>query len=262
MTPPFSATARRHSRPSALTGWATALAAATVGAQILYPLVDGRARHALTMSTVTLFFAASVTHAASRRDPRWAGALVLISGGTGLAAEAVGVATGYPFGAYSYADSLGPKLFGVPLIVSMAWVMMAYPTLLVAQRLTRRWAPVVGAFALTSWDVFLDPQMVAEGHWTWVHPEPALPGVPGIPLTNYAGWLVVAFVVMALLNRLPQAPKGADDRVPAALFLWTYLGSVLGNVFFFGRPWVGVVGGVLMGLVAVPYAARLWRARP
>ena len=49
--------------------------------------------------------------------------------------------------------------------------------------------------------------------------------------------------------------------MPAALFLWTYAGSVLGNIVFFHRPWVGVVGGVLMGLVAVPYALRLWSVR-
>ena len=70
-----------------------------MGAQIPYPLVDGRARHGLTITAVTLFFAASVTHAAARRGPRWAGALVVIAGGVGLAAEALGVATGYPFGA-------------------------------------------------------------------------------------------------------------------------------------------------------------------
>jgi putative membrane protein len=258
VSPVGSATAGRRSRSIAAAAAPTTLAAGTIGAQILYPLLDGPALHVLTIVTVTLFFAASVSHAALRRGPRWAATMVLIAGGTGLAAEAVGVATGYPFGTYRYADSLGAQLFGVPLIVAMAWVMMAYPALLVAQRLTRRSAALVGAWALASWDVFLDPQMVAEGHWTWAHPEPALPGVPGIPLTNFAGWLVVSAVVMALLDRLPRAPAGTDDRAPAALFLWTYIGSVIGNIVFFGRPWVGLVGGVLMGLVAVPFAVRLW----
>ena len=250
--------AARAAPPAAVAALPAVLAAATIAAQILYPLTGGRALHVLTIMTVTLFFAASVTHAAVWRGPGWAATLVLTAGGIGLVAEGVGVATGYPFGAYSYAGSLGPQVLGVPLIVPMAWVMMAYPTLLAAQALTRRWAPLVGAFALTSWDVFLDPQMVAEGHWTWAHPQPALPGVPGIPVTNFAGWLVVSLAVMALLDRLPRAPLEPDDRVPAALFLWTYLGSVLGSIFFFDRPLVGLVGGVLMGLVAVPYAARLW----
>ena len=52
---------------------------------------------------------------------------------------------------------------GVPLIVPLAWTMMAYPALLVGRRIG---APVLaGAAALASWDLFLDPQMVAAGHW-------------------------------------------------------------------------------------------------
>ena len=56
--------------------------------------------------------------------------------------------------------------------------------------------------------------MVAAGHWAWASPEPALPGVPGIPLTNYAGWLlVVALVMVAALDRLvPRRRRGAGRR--------------------------------------------------
>ena len=51
----------------------------------------------------------------------------------------------------------------------------------------------------------------------------------------------------------------ADDRQPAALFLWTWGGSVLANAVFLGRPLVALTGGVVMGLVAVPFARRLVR---
>ena len=112
MTPASSSTVKGRSRPSAVAALPTALAAATVGAQILYPLVDGRTRHILAITAVTLFFSASVTHAALRRGPRWAAALVVIAGGVGLVAEALGVATGYPFGAYRYADSFGAQFDG------------------------------------------------------------------------------------------------------------------------------------------------------
>ena len=68
--------------------------------------------------------------------------------------------------------------------------MMAYPALLAAGgRLVARPAlaiPVVAAVALAAWDLFLDPQMVDEGHWTWVRTAPRLPGIDGIPLTNFA----------------------------------------------------------------------------
>jgi putative membrane protein len=97
--------------------------------------------------------------------------------------------------------------------------------------------------------------MVGDGHWAFAHPTPALPGAPGTPLTNYLGWLLVAVVMLALLQALPR--RTADDRQPAALFLWTWAGSVLANAVFLGRPLVALTGGVVMGLVAVPYARAL-----
>ena len=164
-----------------------------------------------------------------------------------------------PFGQYDYADSLGPKLLGVPLVIPLAWAMMGYPCLLVGRRLasTRLGATLVGAWALASWDLFLDPQMVEAGHWVWTDVQAALPGAPGIPVSNYLGWLLVATLMMAVLQALPRVR--ADDRVPAALFGWTYLSSVLAFAVFFGRPAVALVGGVGMGVVAVPYLLALRR---
>ena len=240
------------------------LCCATIAAQIAYPLVPAGSRAELSIVTVVLFFVASVTHAAVQRGAFWAAGLVVVAAGVGLAAEAVGVATGVPFGRYAYGDDLGPKAFDVPVLVPMAWTMFAYPALLVGRRLAGRMAVVawpIGALALASWDVFLDPQMVAEGHWRWSDPTPALPGVPGIPLTNFAGWVAVALVIIGLLHAL-LPPTRADDRVPATLFLWTYFSNVLANAVFFDRPGVAVAGGIAMGLVAVPYAVSLWRERP
>jgi putative membrane protein len=183
----------------------------------------------------------------------------VVTAGTGLLAEAVGTATGVPFGQYDYAGSLGAKLLGVPVVIPLAWAMFAYPALLVGQRLARTavGASVVGGFALASWDLFLDPQMVEAGHWRFTDVQASLPGAAGIPLSNYLGWLLVAVVMVGVLQLLGR--RAADDRLPAALFLWTYGSSVLANAAFFGRPGVALVGGLGMGLVAVPYALSLWR---
>jgi uncharacterized membrane protein len=234
-----------------------ALAALTVLLQIGYPLTSGDVRDRLTVVTVVAFFLASTSHALLHRGVRWTALLVLVTAGTGLVAESVGTTTGVPFGSYDYAGSLGPKVLGVPFVIPLAWTMMAYPCLLVGRRLasTRLGAAAVGAWALASWDLFLDPQMVEAGHWAWTDVELALPGAPGIPVSNYLGWLLVASLMTALLQRLPE--RAADDRVPAALFLWTYASSVLAFAVFFGRPAVAVLGGVGMGLVAIPYA-RSW----
>ena len=239
-----------------------ALGAGTIGCQIAYPLVEGEARTALTIATVLGFFAASVTHAWFTRGAGWAVGLVVITAGGGFVAEAVGVRSGVPFGDYSYGDSLGWQLAGVPVIIPLAWAMMAYPALVIARRLTRRFVPIVAGVALAAWDLFLDPQMVSAGHWSWQDQTPALPGVPGIPLTNYLGWLAVALVMMTVLHlALPRRPA-ADDRLPALLYLWTYASQVLANAVFFDRPAVALWGGIGMGLVVVPYLYVLWRDRP
>jgi putative membrane protein len=172
------------------------------------------------------------------------------------------VATGWPFGHYAYTGTLGAEVLGVPVVVPLAWVMMAWPALVVARTLAVR-TPVVialGAAALTAWDVFLDPQMVAAGHWLWSDPAPGLPLIPGIPLSNYAGWLLVSAVVIAVLNAALR-PHDGPSAPAATLYLWVYFSSVLAHAAFFGLPGSAVTGGVLMGAVAVPFAVVLWRRR-
>ena len=243
------------------------LAAATIGLEIAYPLVDGVWLDRVTIATVVAFAAACVVHALVHRGPAWALGLVVITAGGGLVAEAVGVRTGLPFGDYSYAGTLGREVLDVPVIVPLAWTMMAYPVLLAARRLARGRRVLVvplGAFGLTAWDVCLDPQMVGDGHWTWADPTPALPGVPGIPLTNFAGWLAVGTVMMLVLAvALPRdrAHRQVAEGVPALLLGWTWLGYVLGNVFWFGSGSVALVGGGLLGLLVLPYLWVLWQSR-
>jgi len=256
-------------RARALDRVALAAAGATVAVQIAHPLLAGGPLHAATAIAVLLFATASLSHAAARGGVPAAGLLLLVAGGIGLAVEAVGVTTGLPFGEYRYDDSLGPQLLGVPLLVPLAWTMAAYPCLLLGRRLAaapdgrcRPAGVLLGAAALAAWDLFLDPQMVAEGHWTWTHPDPGLPGVPGVPLTNYAGWVLVALVMTAALDRaLPpsggSAGRTARPAAPALLLGWTWAGSTVADLVFFGRPAVAAYGAVVLGATVLPYLAAL-----
>ena len=242
------------------------LAVLTVLAQIAYPLVHGEVLRRLTIATVVLFCAASVTHAAVHRGRAWAAGMFVIAAGGGLAAEAIGVATGVPFGEYAYSVSLGPQVLGVPLVVPLAWAMMAYPCLLLGRRLGRNKGTaavaLLGGGALASWDIFLDPQMVAAGHWLWARPGPTLPGVAGIPLSNFLGWLLVAVLMVAALDTLLPPRRRRSEVVPAALLTWTWAGGLLGNALFFDRPAVALWGGLVMGAFVVPYLLSLWDGRP
>lgn len=240
------------------------LAAAAVLTQISYPLLDGAGLRTATVVSVLLFCGATLTHAAATVGAGGALRVLGVAGGIGLAAEVVGVSTGVPFGRYAYTGTLGPEVAGVPVVVPLAWTMMAWPALVAARRLAGpSWRAVpVAAWLLASWDLFLDPQMVAAGHWTWTFPEPALPGVAGVPLTNYAGWLLVAGVLQSALHLAVPARRGhrplpTDHLVPAVLLGWTWLGSTVANLAFFDRPAVAAWGFVGMGLVTAPYLVAL-----
>ena len=156
------------------------LVAAAVLVQIAYPLMPDSWRTEVTVASVVVFFIASLADAGRVHGVTGAAVLALVAGGGGLIAEAVGVKTGWPFGHYAYTGTLGPELLGVPVVVPLAWVMMAWPALVVARTLVARGPAVaaVGAVALTAWDVFLDPQMVAAKHWTWFDASPGLPLIP------------------------------------------------------------------------------------
>ena len=189
---------------------ATIAAVAGVLAQIVHPLVSGPALRAATGASVLLLALAALAHAAAGWGPRASLTLLTTAGGIGLGVEVLGVHTGFPFGSYTYADTLGPRLAAVPVVVPFAWLMVAYPCLLMGRRLarsstaagTRVTTALTGGVALAGWDLFLDPQMVFEGHWSWLNPTPALPGVPGVPLTNYAGWLLVSVAMIAALDQV------------------------------------------------------------
>lgn len=233
------------------------LVASAIAVQILYPLMPEAWRTQVTVLSVSLFFLASLADTGRVHGLRGAITLAAVAGGGGLVAESVGVATGWPFGHYAYTGTLGTELVGVPVIVPMAWVMMAWPALVVGRTLMRRGPAVVAvaAYALTAWDVFLDPQMVAAGHWNWLDPHPSLPLIPGIPLSNYAGWLLVSLVMMAALHLLLPPSRASSPSWPAAaLYLWVYFSSVMAHAVFFGLPGSALTGGVLMGVVAVPFA--------
>jgi putative membrane protein len=231
---------------------------AAVSLQLAYPLIHGSARDTLTVATVVVVAAASITHAGLTL--RWRGlAGCAAAAGIGFAAELVGVHSGIPFGTYHYTGTLGWQIAGVPLIAGLAWTMLAWPCALVARRLAGSAAArlAIGGWALAAWDLFLDPQMVAAGHWRWADPSPHLPGVPAVPLTNYAGWLLVSTVISLALQGILARGGPSDDRWMLALFLWTYVSSVVGLLVFLHLAGAALWGAIGMGLVAVPLAATL-----
>lgn len=252
---PTAARARARAAPTAC------LMAAVIALQISYPLVSDAARDASTVVIVMLAAAAALTHAATSRGPATAIAVAMTTALGGYLVEVLGVHTRLPFGGYAYAGSLGPELLRVPVLIALAWTMLAWPAALAARRLvlTTGARVVVGGWALASWDVFLDPQMVAAGHWHWDEVVTHLPGVPDVPLSNFLGWLVVATAMSWVLQcgvLRGDSPRPSDGW-PLGFYIWTWASSSLALGMFFGLPFAALWGCAAMGLVAVPLLVRL-----
>jgi putative membrane protein len=148
------------------------------------------------------------------------------------AIEYVGIATGLPYGEFSYGVALGPMLpGGVPLGLPaffLPLVVNAYVLVALAAgghwRLARFRLPATVAVVLAI-DLVLDPAAVALGLWQY-----SAAGVYyGVPLSNFAGWILSASVATVLVDasvdraalrrRLQRCAFALDDLLSFVL-LW------------------------------------------
>jgi putative membrane protein len=255
-------------RPAGLCWLPLALALLLVGTAIAYPLTAGPARDAVSWSIVLLGSAVSVSSAAISRGARTGLGVLALVAVVAVLTEALGLATGVPYGRYTYSDALGPTLLGVPFLVPLAWLLMAWPSWLLAARLAPRSRParvLVAAYLFAAWDVVLDPQMVQAGYWRWAHPSPGLPGIGTVPLTNLVGWLLAGGVLMSLLDLLVErtsrpGPPTSGDAAPLLVLGWMTLGGALAHAGWLGLPG-SAAWGVALALPVLAAVARQVRAR-
>lgn len=172
-------------------------------------------------------------------------------------AEFIGHNTGIPFGEYSYTSSLQPQIAGVPLLIPVAWFMLLPSSWVMAQLIIGKRDSVskhiafvlVSALALTVWDLFLDPQMVAWGFWEWANPV----GYFGIPYINYFGWFLVSALVTLIVRPAKLEP------VPFVLIygiVWFL--QMIGQGVIWQQIGPAIVGTLAMGSIMV---IAYWRSR-
>jgi putative membrane protein len=246
------------------------LAVLLVLAAIAYPLTAGSARDAVSWTIVLLGSGVSVTAATVAHGARTGAAVLVLVAATSVAFESVGLATGYPYGTYTYSDVLGPTLLGVPFLVPLAWLMMAWPSRVLAGLLTRRVRErrrpaarvAVAAAVFAGWDVVLDPQLVQAGYWTWAHPTPGLPGIDTVPLTNLGGWLLAGVVLMTLLEVAvgrTAVPGRPSDAAPLLVIAWMVAGGALAHALWLDLPGSAAWGAALSLVVLAVLALQARR---
>lgn len=233
--------------------------------QVSYPLLDGEPLRVVTIATVYWGAAAMALHALLSYGARYAFTYLGIALTFGFFIELLGVSTGWPFGIYEYDPSLGPQLISVPLVVPFAWAMITHPVLCVARRVSGNWVFLVGGFGLMAYDLFLDPQMVNAGRWKWEVTGSHVPFTPEVPLSNAFGWLLSGMALIAILHLvLPRDRRKESASFVAVDFflIWTLFAGVVSNLFFFDRPGIALLFGVVFGIFLSPYFFSRWLGRP
>ena len=148
------------------------------------------------------------------------------------AIEAIGVTTGLPYGTFYYGDALGPRLVGiVPYLLPLSYAPLVVGAVAVAWGTRLRLLHVVHATLLLVWiDAVLDPGAASLGFWVW--PQGGV--YYGVPLSNYAGWLLSGALATSLLlttGRWSETPRPALlDSATIATSFWTGVAILSGTV--------------------------------
>ncbi len=164
--------------------------------------------------------------------------------------EWIGSATGVIFGQYAYTQAMQPQLGDVPIIIPLAWAMMLFPSWAVAQAILEPYRQRIGrmyglifaalsGLAFTAWDLYLDPQMVGRGLWTWEESGAYF----GIPLSNFVGWWLVSSLLTLIVrpSKLPVPPL-------TLVYTLTWLFQAIGLGVFWGQAGAALSGFLGMGV--------------
>ncbi|OSX54916.1 carotenoid biosynthesis protein [Anoxybacillus ayderensis] len=165
-----------------------------------------------------------------------------------MAVEYVGATYSLIFGSYDYTNQFGMTVFGVPIAIGFAWLAVIGCTHALALRFvsTKRplFSAVVGAVLAVVLDLAIDPvAYVAKQYWIWEGTSIYY----DVPLQNFVGWFVVAFVIHFMLFIFPARKASSERRAISlfflleAMFLFLALMEQLYAAFFLGLLLTAVI---------------------
>lgn len=161
--------------------------------------------------TVTVLF---LNHTGFNKAFFWFVGITFLAG---FLAEVIGIHTGVLFGNYVYGEALGFKVWEVPVLIGVNWVMLVY----CGGILARKWlsspvlAAFLGALLMVGLDYLIEPVAIQYDFWSWQNNH--------IPVWNFVCWFGLA-LVLQLNFQLGQVSK--TNPVAPAVF-------VIQALFFF-----------------------------
>lgn len=128
----------------------------------------------------------------------WSKAFILfaiLAFAVGFFSEVVGVHTGLLFGDYTYGQALGVKVWEVPLLIGLNWLMLVYAVGHICNYTNWHWLAkaILGAGLMILLDFFIEPVAMQFDFWSW--------NGNYIPFSNYAGWFAIAFILQVYFQK-------------------------------------------------------------
>jgi putative membrane protein len=238
---------------------------------------------------VFVFLAVYLVAAVTKMGWAKTAAFTLAAWAIAYVAEFSSTRTGFPFGMYVYVDATRDRelwLSNVPFFDSLSFSFLCYLGFALAVFL---YAPLVavpgdfqvadtrairgsrrvlltGAFLTMLLDVVIDPVTVRGERWflggIYYYPNGGIHF--GVPLSNYAGWFLVALGTIAIFQALERHvawPAAGARRLPYGGLLepLLYLGIVVFNLaitFAIGETLLGLAGCFVFAPVVVLFLAH------
>ncbi len=114
----------------------------------------------------------------------------------GMVTESLGVNYGLIFGDYEYGNNLGFKLFGVPYLIGVNWIILTAISANIASFLTKNRSVVltiiIGTLLMLAMDFVMEPIAPKLDMWRFKNLI--------VPSSNYVGWLFVGLFTQTLYN--------------------------------------------------------------
>jgi len=112
----------------------------------------------------------------------------------GYFVEVAGIHTGEIFGEYHYGPTLGFKIWDVPLIIGLNWLILVYCTGIIAHQFFQNifLKSLAGSMLMVILDFFIEPVAVSLDFWVWEGGE--------IPLQNFIGWFITSYILQIFFH--------------------------------------------------------------
>jgi uncharacterized membrane protein len=186
--------------------------------------------------------------------------------------ENLGIRTGFPFGSYYFTGVMGPKLFGVPILMGPAYLAIGYTSWLLSHLILNNTddvrpgrvvaTPVLAAGIMVVWDLSAEPIWSTIGHfWIWRRGGPYF----GVPVSNFLGWFLTNYIIFQLFALyLSRQRSGSGSRIPgvywrlAVISYLVVIGASLGRLsFLMGTPPISDAAGTQWNVTYVALTCAL-----